>query len=110
MPSPKKKYRDHELRWRAVAFFVGLPVLLMLTVSAASALSDGARIPSELAAAAAETGVMQCSEGRIEHGDGSLIDHLLDGGTFRCTAWRLRQHLFDPSSGTTTWPSSPRRR
>lgn len=110
MPSLKKKSRDHDLRWRAVAFFVGLPLLLMLTVTAASALSDGGRIPSALAAAAAETGVMQCFEGRIERGDGSLIDRLFDGGTFRCTAWRLRQRLFDPSTGTTAWPSSPRRR
>ncbi len=110
MPAREIKSRSDDLLWRAVGFFVGLPLLLMLMVCAASALSDGGRIPSELAAAARETGVMRCSEGRIEHGDGSLLDRLFDTGRFRCTAWRLRQQLFDPSTGTTAWPSSPRRR
>jgi hypothetical protein len=109
MPIPKNKTRGDDLRWRALAFFIGLPLLLVLTLTAVSAASDGGRIPSELAAAARETGVMLCSEGRIDHGDGSLVDRLWRSGNFRCTAWRMRQRVFDASTGTTAWPSSPKR-
>ncbi len=109
MPTRNKKSRRDEIWWRVAGFVVGLPLMLLLVLTAFSAASDGGRVPSELAAAKRETGVMLCSEGKIEHGDGSFFGRLLDGGQFRCTAWRMRQRLFDPGTGTTLWPTSPRR-
>jgi hypothetical protein len=107
-PRTAKRRRD-DTWWRALAFLVGLPLVLVLALAAVSAASDGGRVPSELAAAARETGVMLCSEGRIDHGDGAWFDRLFDSGKFRCTAWRMRQRLVDSNTGATVWPTSPRR-
>lgn len=109
MPTPNNKPKRDDIWWRVAALVVGLPLMLVLALTAVSVASDGGRVPSELAAAARETGVMRCSEGTIDHGDGSLVDRLFDSGRFRCTAWRMRQHLFDSNTGTTVWPTSPRR-
>jgi hypothetical protein len=51
---------------------------------------------------------MLCTEGTVERGDGSWLDRILDAGTFRCAAWRMRGQRPGPA-GLVEWPSSPRR-
>ena len=86
-----------------------LPLVLGALLVGATALSDGGRIPAELAAARQQPGEMICADGRIVPGAEDFIDRLLSGATFRCTAWRMRRQLVDPGTGATNWPSSPRR-
>lgn len=109
MRAAPKLLRPDDLWWRVAGFVVGLPLILVLALSALGAASDRGRVPSELAASARETGVMRCSEGTIERVDGTFFERLLDAGRFRCTAWRMRQRVFEPTTGATTWPTSPRR-
>jgi hypothetical protein len=90
-------------------FAVGLTALLWLALWGASVLSDGGRIPSELAAAAQQPGEMVCAGGEIVRGEGSFVDRLFGSGRFRCIAWRMRHRQVDPATGATDWPSSPRR-
>jgi hypothetical protein len=108
-PLRRKTPRRDDIWWRIGGFVVGLPVVVLLILSAFSAASDGGRIPAEIAASKRESGVMLCSEGRIDHADESFVGRLFDAGRFRCTAWRLRARLTDPGTGATFWPSSPRR-
>jgi hypothetical protein len=98
--------RDH-IWWRVAAFCIGLPLFLLLSLSALGAANDAGRIPLELADSKRESSVMLCSEGRIEH-SGSFFG-LLDRGRFHCTAWRMRQSAVDTSTGVVAWPTSPRR-
>ncbi|MDQ6628896.1 MAG: hypothetical protein M3Z29_10700 [Pseudomonadota bacterium] len=93
---------------RVVGFMLLLPALLFVILWAASAASDTGRVPAALAAAAQESGVMVCADGSIDHGD-SFLGRLFGDGRFRCTSWRMRAKSVDPSTGATTWPSSPRR-
>jgi hypothetical protein len=109
MPSPKTRPVREHMWWRVVALVVGLPVFLVLALSLLSAASDAGRVPSELAASKRESGVMLCSEGRIDRDSDSIFDRVFDGGRFRCTAWRMRRSLVDSSTGATAWPTSPRR-
>jgi len=95
--------------WRIAAMAGALPLVLGAILVSASALSDGGRIPAELAAARQQPGEMICADGRIVPGAEDFIDRLLSGATFRCTAWRMRRQLVDPSTGATNWPTSPRR-
>ena len=94
---------------RTVALILSLPVVLGALLWGASILSDGNRIPGLLALAAKESGVMYCTEGKIVHGDGSLVDRAVEEGTFRCTAWKLRGEQTDTVKGAMPWPTSPRR-
>ena len=75
----------------------------------AGILGDQNRIPGILALAAKESGVMYCSEGKIVHGDGSLVDRATEEGQFQCTNWKLRGEQTFTTKGAATWPSSPRR-
>ena len=86
-----------------------LPLVLGALLWTASALSDGNRIPGLLAHAAKESGVMYCTEGKIVHGDGSLVDRAVEPGTFRCTAWTLRGMGSYTVKAAMPWPTSPRR-
>jgi len=95
--------------WRLVLMIGVLPLVVGALLVGASALSDGGRIPAELAAARQQPGEMICADGRIVPGAEDFIDRLLSGATFRCTAWRMRRRLVDPATGATNWPSSPRR-
>jgi hypothetical protein len=95
--------------WRNVLLIIILPLVFGAMLWAASVLSDNGRVPSELAAAKQESGVMLCADGKIVHGAGEFFDRLLNGGTFRCTSWRMRQTQVDTATGATYWPSSPRR-
>ena len=72
-------------------------------------MSDSGRIPSELAAAQQESGVMVCADGTIVRANGSLVERIFGVGTFRCNSWRMRARQVDPATGHTDWPSSPRR-
>ena len=94
---------------RAFTLTVSLPLVLGALVYAASVLSDGNRIPGVLAVLAKESGVMYCTEGKIVHGDGSLVDRAVEPGTFRCTAWKLRGEQSYTVKGAMPWPTSPRR-
>ncbi|MEP7303808.1 MAG: hypothetical protein ABI699_19995 [Caldimonas sp.] len=94
---------------RLALFAIGLVLFLWAALWVASLMSDSARIPAELAAAAQENGVMVCSDGTIVRADGSLLDRIFGIGRFSCTAWRMRARLVDPATGTVDWPSSPRR-
>ena len=96
-----------QMWWRVAAFCIVLPLFLLLSLSVLSAANDAGRVPMELAASKRESSVMLCSEGRIEH-SGSFLG-LLDGGRFRCTAWRMRQSVGETSTGAVAWPTSPRR-
>jgi|SRR5678816_4268270 len=94
---------------RAFMLIVILPLVLGVLVWTASVLSDGNRIPGVLAVLAKESGVMYCTEGKIVHGDGSLVDRAVEPGTFRCTAWKLRGEQSYTVKGAMPWPTSPRR-
>jgi hypothetical protein len=59
-----------------------------------------------LALAAKESGVLYCTEGRIVHGDGSLVDGRSSAGTFRCTAWKLRGEGSYTVKAAMPWPTS----
>lgn len=96
-------------RWRAVLLIVVLPMVLGTILWAASLMSDSNRVPAEIAASARETGVMLCAEGTVDHGDESLIERILSGGHFRCTAWRMRGRQSSSTTGAVDWPSSPKR-
>lgn len=106
-PSVKRPPSGERIWWRVVAFCIGLPLFLLLTLWALSTANDAGRIPFEIAASKRESSVMLCSEGKIEH-SGSFLD-LLDGGRFHCTAWRMRRSTADTSTGLVAWPTSPRR-
>ena len=95
--------------WRGVLLIGVLPLVLGALLWGASVLSDNGRIPAELAAAQQESGVMLCIDGKIVYGAGAVIDRILNSGSFRCTAWRMRETVVDTSTGATRWPSSPRR-
>jgi len=94
---------------RAFMLIMILPLVLGALVWTASALNDGNRIPGLLAVLAKESGVMYCTEGKIVHGDGSLVDRAVEPGTFRCTAWKLRGEGSYTVKGAMPWPTSPRR-
>jgi len=95
--------------WRTVALILSLPLVLGALLWTASVLSDGNRIPGLLAHAAKESGVMYCTEGKIVHGDGSLLDRAVEDGTFHCTDWKLRGVGSYTVKGALPWPTSPRR-
>lgn len=95
--------------WRVLLLIAALPLVLSAILWSASALSDDAQIPAELAAARQESGVMLCDGGQIVPGAEAFIERLFSGATFRCTSWRMRATLVDPTTGATRWPSSPRR-
>jgi len=86
-----------------------LPLVCGALLWAASVLSDGNRIPGLLALAAKESGVMYCTEGKIVHGNGSLVDRAVEEGRFQCTAWKLRGEGSFTVKGAMPWPTSPRR-
>ena len=92
-----------------MAFALGWVLFLGVALWSLDLMSDNARIPSELVAAAHETGVMVCADGTIVHADGSWVERVFGVGRFRCTSWRLRIKLVDPATGATDWPSSPKR-
>lgn len=94
---------------RGVLLIISLPLVLGALLWVASILGDGNRIPGLLALAAKESGVMYCSEGKIVHGNGSLVDRATLPGTFRCTAWKLRGEGSYTVKGAMPWPTSPRR-
>ena len=94
---------------RTFMLIVSLPVVLGALLYGASVLSDGNRIPGLLAVLAKESGVMYCTEGKIVHGDGSVLDRAVEPGTFRCTAWKLRGEQTYTVKGAMPWPTSPRR-
>ena len=94
---------------RTLMLVASLPVVLGALLWGASVLSDDNRIPGLLALAAKESGVMYCTEGKIVHGDGSLVDRAVEPGTFRCTAWKLRGEQSYTVKGAMPWPTSPRR-
>ncbi len=94
---------------RLALFAVCLLLLLWAALWAASLMSDSGRIPSELAAAQQESGVMVCADGTIVRSNGSLVERIFGVGTFRCNAWRMRAKQVDPATGHTDWPSSPKR-
>ncbi|HWJ57142.1 MAG TPA: hypothetical protein VNR90_12980 [Vicinamibacterales bacterium] len=94
---------------RAFMLIVILPLVLGVLVWTASVLSDGNRIPGVLAVLAKESGVMYCTEGKIVHGDGSLVDRAVSPGTFRCTSWKLRGEGSYTVKAAMPWPTSPRR-
>jgi hypothetical protein len=95
--------------WRTVTLIFSLPLVLGALILGASVLSDGNRIPGLLALAAKESGVMYCTEGKIVHGDGSLVDRAVAEGRFQCTAWKLRGEGSYTVKGAMPWPTSPRR-
>ena len=94
---------------RAFMLIVSLPLVLGALLYGASVLSDGNRIPGLLAVFAKESGVMYCTEGKIVHGDDSVLDRALEEGTFRCTSWKLRGEQTYTVKGAMPWPTSPRR-
>jgi hypothetical protein len=94
---------------RLVVFAVCLTLVLWAALWATSLMSDSGRIPSELAAAQQESGVMVCADGTIVRANGSLVERIFGVGTFRCNSWRMRARQVDPATGHTDWPSSPRR-
>ncbi len=95
--------------WRTVTLILALPFVCGGLLWGASVLSDDNRVPGLLALAAKESGVMYCTEGKIVHGDGSLLDRAVQEGTFRCTAWKLRGEGSYTVKGAMPWPTSPRR-
>ena len=101
--------RRYSGKTRLALFAAFLLVLLWAALWGASLMSDSGRIPSELAAAQQETGVMVCSDGTIVRSDGSLVERIFGVGRFRCTNWRMRARQPDPATGKVDWPSSPRR-
>lgn len=100
---------QHSGKTRLVVFAVGLTLVLWAALWGASLMSDSGRIPSELAAAQQESGVMVCADGTIVRADGSLVERIFGVGAFRCTSWRMRARQVDPATGHTDWPSSPKR-
>jgi hypothetical protein len=107
LPSVTRPPARDRMWWRVAAFFIALPLFLLLSLSALSAANDAGRVPLELAESTRGSSVMLCSEGRIEHSSAFL--GLLDTGRFRCTAWRMRQSAVEASTGAVAWPTSPRR-
>ncbi len=95
--------------WRAAALIFSLPLVCGSLIWGASVLSDDNRIPGVLALAAKESGVMYCTEGKIVHGDGSLVDRAVEEGRFHCTAWKLRGVGSYTVKAAMPWPTSPRR-
>lgn len=95
--------------WRTVTLILSLPLVLGALLWGASVMSDGNRIPGLLALAAKESGVMYCTEGKIVHGDGSVLDRAVEEGTFRCTDWKLRGEGSYTVKAAMPWPTSPRR-
>jgi len=106
---PNRTPPDATGPWRTVTLILSLPIVLGGLLWGASVMSDGNRIPGLLALAAKESGVMYCTEGKIVHGDGSLLDRAVEEGTFRCTAWKLRGEGSYTVKGAMPWPTSPRR-
>ncbi len=100
---------QHGGRVRLAGFAVGLILLLWAALWGANELSDGGRIPSELAAARQQPGEMVCADGTIVRANGSLVERIFGIGTFRCGSWRMRARQVDPATGHTDWPSSPKR-
>ena len=93
---------------RLVLLLACLPLVTGGLLLAAGSINDSQRVPAELAAWRQQSGVMVCSEGSVQRGDGSLVDRLLDAGTFRCAAWRMRFQK-PTTAGLVEWPTSPRR-
>ncbi len=100
---------SHAGKTRLVTLAVRLTLLLWAALWGASLMSDSGHIPSELAAAQQEMGVMVCADGTIVRSNGSLVERIFGVGTFRCNSWRMRARQVDPATGHTDWPSSPRR-
>jgi hypothetical protein len=94
--------------WRIVLLVTCLPLVTGGLLLAAGAVNDRQRVPAELSAWKQQSGVMLCSDGSVQRGNGSLIDRLLDAGTFRCSAWRMRFQK-PTTGGLVEWPTSPRR-
>jgi hypothetical protein len=104
---PTLKHRGLRV-WRTLLLLTLLPLVSGGLLLGASAVNDSHRVPAELTAWKLQTGVMLCTEGTVERGDGSWLDRILDAGTFRCAAWRMRGQRPGPA-GLVEWPSSPRR-
>lgn len=102
------KSRSSRLR-RALLLVFTLPSVLGALLWAAVAVSDGNRVPAEIAASARETGVMLCTEGAVDHEAKSLWGRIVSAGTFRCTSWHMRGKSSSTTTGAVDWPSSPRR-
>ena len=106
---PSSTLRRSGLRCLRVALLlVCLPLVTGGLLLAAGTVNDSHRVPAELAAWKMQSGVMFCTEGAIRRGDGSLLDRLLDAGTFHCGAWRMRGQR-PTTGGLIEWPTSPRR-
>jgi len=105
-PTPRK--RTGRRLWRIALLVACLPLVTGGLLLAAGAVNDRQRVPAELASWKQQSGVMLCSEGSIQRGNGSLLDRLLDAGTFRCAAWRMRFQR-PTTAGLVEWPTSPRR-
>jgi hypothetical protein len=93
---------------RIVVLVSCLPLVLGGFVLGARALSDSHRVPRELVDWKLQTGVMLCTEGSIEHGDGSFWDRMFKRGDFRCGNWKMRYQK-PTTGGLVEWPTSPRR-
>ena len=104
--SPRKRTGVRILR--LVLLLACLPFVTGGLLLAAGSFNDRQRGPAELAAWKQQSGVMVCTEGAIQRGNGSLLDRLLDAGTFRCADWRMRFQK-PTTAGLVEWPSSPRR-
>ena len=104
----------HPRKWtgfrilRLLLLLACLPLVTGGLLLAAGSINDGQRVPAELAAWRQQSGDMVCTEGAIRRGDDSLLDRLLDAGTFRCGAWRMRFQR-PTTGGLVEWPTSPRR-
>ena len=106
---PTSTLRRTGLRLLRVALLlVCLPLVTGGFLLAASAVNDSHRVPAELAAWKMQSGVMLCTEGAIRRGNGSLLDRIVDAGTFRCGAWGMRGQR-PTTGGLIEWPTSPRR-
>jgi drug/metabolite transporter (DMT)-like permease len=101
--------RDESSPWRVAVVAVLVVGVLWAALWGAIQVSDEGRVPSELAAAAQQPGDMVCSGGSIIRGDGSFLASFFSSGHFRCAAWRMRRPRVDTATGTTDWPTSPRR-
>ncbi len=95
--------------WRSTVMLLCVPLALWAALWIASVVSDGSRVPSELADSALESTVMVCSDGSIVHDGDSMFERLTGSGYFRCTDWHMRGAQTAPSRRPLNWPTSPKR-
>lgn len=70
---------------------LGTLCLLSLALAAAFALRDSLAVGSHLSQAKAQRTDLICQDGRMVHGDGSLLDWMFEEAHFLCTDWRTLQ-------------------